>query len=251
MAPCSGRLLQHSTAAWIMAIGDSEHHWWWIFLYSIFTIGKRLSDLINEYIGKSIMSDKKNIIAISGSTRKASSNHNLIKAIAELSSRNFSVSIFEGLTNLPHFNPDLDHENPPKEVADFRKKLREADGILICTPEYAIGVPGTLKNAIDWTVSSMEFSKKPVALITASLSGEKAHQSLLGTLLIIEAKMTMYTQLLIPSIKTKVNEEGIIIHEETLKSVNQLLQSFSELMNNVEDEFLSAPLLINKGVSLD
>lgn len=194
------------------------------------------------------MSGRKNILAISGSTRKASSNLNLLRAIAELSSENFLITIFEGLTNLPHFNPDLDHENPPKEVTDFRKKLKEADGVLICTPEYAVGVPGTLKNAIDWTVSSMEFSNKPVALITASSSGEKAHQSLLGTLLIIEAKMTTHTQLLIPSIKTKVNGEDIIVHEETLKNVKQLIQSFSELVNHIEDKFLSSPILIHKGI---
>ncbi len=117
-------------------------------------------------------------------------------------------------------------------MTDFRKQLRAADGILICTPEYAIGVPGTLKNAIDWTVSSMEFSKKPVALITASLSGEKAHQSLLGTLLIIEAQMTADTELLISFIKTKVNADGKIIDTETLNSVNKLIKSFSEIISN-------------------
>src|SRR5665647_1477007 len=131
------------------------------------------------------MTHKIKIVAISGSTRKASSNLNLIKAIARLTSDAFTINIFEGISDLPHFNPDLDNENVPPQVSGFRRLLREADGILICTPEYAIGVPGTLKNAIDWTVSSMDFSKKPVALITASLSGEKAHKSLLGTLLII------------------------------------------------------------------
>src|SRR5438445_13812511 len=114
------------------------------------------------------MSDKLKILAISGSTRKSSSNLNLINAIANLTADSWSVNTFPGLADIPHFNPDLDNENPPKHVIEFRKQLKEADGILICTPEYAIGVPGTLKNAIDWTVSSMEFSHKPVALITAS-----------------------------------------------------------------------------------
>lgn len=97
----------------------------------------------------------------------------MIKAIAHLTSETFDEKIFEGLFNLPHFNPDLDNENVFELVKDFRRQLREADGVLICTLEYAIGVPGTLKNAIDWTVSKMGFSKKPVALITASLSGKK------------------------------------------------------------------------------
>lgn len=194
------------------------------------------------------MTDKIKILAISGSTRKASSNLNLIKAIADLTSEIFTITIFDGLSELPHFNPDLDNENVSKQVTDFRQQLRRADGILICSPEYAIGVPGTLKNAIDWTVSSMEFSKKPVALITASLSGEKAHNSLLGTLLIIEAKMTEDTQLLISSIKTKVNSECKITNEETLNSINKLTKSLTEIIRYEKEAFLTAPILMNEGI---
>jgi chromate reductase len=176
------------------------------------------------------MTNRIKILAISGSTRKASSNLFLIKAIADLAAEIFTVNIFEGLSDLPHFNPDLDNENVPVQVINFRRQIREADGILICTPEYAFGVPGTLKNAIDWTVSSMEFSNKPVALITASLSGEKAHQSLLGTLLVIEAKMSADTQLLVNFIKTKVSDNHKITDKETLRSVIKLIQSFTEII---------------------
>lgn len=195
------------------------------------------------------MTDKKKILAISGSTRKASSNLNLIKAIAGLTTEVFAITIFEGLTDLPHFNPDMDNENVPHHVVDFRKKIREADGIIICTPEYAIGVPGSLKNAIDWTVSSMEFSTKPVALITASLSGEKAHKSLLGTLLIIESRMTVDTQLLISFVSTKVTRDCKITDSETLKAINKLTKSLEELIINAEDAQLSAPVLMNDGVN--
>jgi NAD(P)H-dependent FMN reductase len=195
------------------------------------------------------MTDKINILAISGSTKKTSSNLNLIKAIADIASEIFTVTIFEGLSQLPHFSPDLDNEKPPLQVTEFRRLLRAANGILICTPEYAIGVPGTLKNAIDWTVSSMEFSQKPVALITASLSGKKAHQSLLGTLLIIESKITADTQLLISFIRTKVNAEGKITDEEALNNVKRLITSFHELLTNKETELLSAPILTNDGVN--
>ncbi len=194
-----------------------------------------------------MMTDKIKIIAISGSTRKNSSNLNLIKAIADLTSETFTISVFEGLSDIPHFNPDLDNENPPEQVISFRRQLREADGIIICTPEYAIGVPGTLKNAIDWTVSSMEFSKKPLALITASLSGEKAHASLLGTLLIIEARMTTDTQLLIQFIKTKVDGNGKITDNETLNSINKLTRSLREIIMDVATKLLSAPILMNEG----
>jgi NAD(P)H-dependent FMN reductase len=199
--------------------------------------------------GTTKMSSKIKIIAISGSTRKASSNLNLINAIAGLAAKTFDVTIFDGLTGLPHFNPDLDNEsNVPQPVVEFRQLLRGADGILICTPEYAMGVPGTLKNAIDWTVSSMEFSQKPVALITASLSGEKAHKSLLDTLLIIEAKMTSDTQLVIPFVKTKVNDACEIIDSATLDSVNELIVSLAEIVTCENNDTLSAPILMNEGV---
>jgi chromate reductase len=173
----------------------------------------------------------KKILAISGSTRAQSSNLNLIKAITALAKGKFELTVFSGLTELLHFNPDLDTENPPASITRFRNTLREFDGFLICTPEYAMGVPGTLKNAIDWTVSSMEFSKKPTALITASSLGHKGHQSLLETLKIIEARVTDETQLVISHIKTKVNMKGEITHEETLQQVRTLVEAFYRELN--------------------
>ncbi len=172
------------------------------------------------------MSSKYKILALCGSTRKNSTNLNLINAIANLAKEKFDFTIFEGLTEIPHFNPDIDTENPPLRVTDFRKKLKDADGILISTPEYAMGVPGTLKNTIDWTVSSMEFSKKPTALITASSLGEKGHASLLETLKVIEADITDETQLLISFAKPKVSQHYEITDSKTFSQVNALLDAF-------------------------
>ncbi len=167
----------------------------------------------------------KKILAISGSTRQSSTNLNLINAIIELSKDAIDIKVFQGLSDIPHFNPDLDNETPPSSVASFRKQLKEADGILICTPEYAMGVPGTLKNAIDWTVSSCEFSHKPVALITASSVGEKGHTSLLETLKIIESNIPDSSQLLISYVQTKVSKDGKITDANTLEQVKELIAS--------------------------
>lgn len=188
--------------------------------------------------------DKIKILAISGSTRAQSSNLDLIKAIADLTVDSFSITIFEGLPALPHFNPDLDldKENAPTAVTSFRQQLQAADGVLICTPEYAIGVPGSLKNAIDWTVSSMNFSQKPVALITASTSGITAHRALLGTLLIIESKITAEMQLVVSSVKTKVSNAGKITDPDTLLHVNKLIQAFTEVIKgNTSPVYLPVP----------
>jgi chromate reductase len=174
--------------------------------------------------------DRNKIIAISGSTRQNSANLNLINAIIDLFSDQLDIRMFEGLSEIPHFNPDIDNDNPPKNVSNFRKQLKEADGILICTPEYAMGVPGTLKNAIDWTVSSMEFSQKPVALITASTQGHKGHWSLMETLKIIESDIPDSSQLLISHVKTKVKNDKII-DADTLNQVKKLIDS---LINTIE-----------------
>lgn len=174
--------------------------------------------------------NKKRILAINGSTRTNSTNLNLIKAFIDLTINDLEVEIFNELAQIPHFNPDLDNTSAPKEVTDLRKKIKDADGVLICTPEYAMGVPGALKNAIDWTVSSAEFSHKPVALITASSIGEKAHASLIETLKIIEANITNDTQLLISFAKTKINTNSVITDNETSEQVKKLITSFIKII---------------------
>jgi chromate reductase len=128
------------------------------------------------------MTVKKNISAISGSTRTISIKLNLIRAVNELSKDIFIIKIFEGFSSIPYYNVDLDNEESPERVVNFHRQLKEADGILIYTPEYAMGVPGTLKKAIDGTVSSCEFTHIPTALIIASSLGQHAHTSLLETL---------------------------------------------------------------------
>jgi NAD(P)H-dependent FMN reductase len=181
------------------------------------------------------MDQKKKVAAICGSTKSNSLNLSLIKAIAELSTPDFEFHIISNIDEIPHFNPDLDNDSPPEPVVNFRKQLKEADAILICTPEYAMGVPGTLKNAIDWTVSSCEFSHKPTALITASSQGMKGHAALLETLRIIEANITDKTQLIISFVKTKVSPEGKIMDDSTKKQVLEVMKNLlaaSSVENN-------------------
>jgi NAD(P)H-dependent FMN reductase len=175
------------------------------------------------------MRDKKKILAICGSTKSSSINLCLIRAIADLTTGIFDVTIFNHIDKIPHFNPGLDNENPPDEVRQFRNLIKEASGVLICTPEYAMGVPGSLKNAIDWTVSTCDFSDKPVVLITASSHGFKGHQALLETLKIIECNITDETQLVIPFVKAKVSYESKITDQKTLDEVNKLIIAFSKL----------------------
>src|SRR5690242_2632218 len=100
------------------------------------------------------------ILGISGSLRRASSNRAVIDAAARVAADGIAVSVYQELEQLPPFNPDLDTEDAPVTVARFREALAAADAILICSPEYAHGVSGVMKNALDWVVSSGEFIDK-------------------------------------------------------------------------------------------
>lgn len=172
----------------------------------------------------------KNILAISGSLRAESTNLKIIKEMAKIAAENLNFTIYRDLSNVPAFNPDLDTDEPPEAVKDLRRRIKEADGVLICTPEYVFGIPGALKNAIDWTVSSGEFSGKPTALITASLGGEKAHESLLLTLKTVEAKIDENTALLVQSARAKVNPEGSIRDAATIEALKLLIESFMQIV---------------------
>ena len=166
------------------------------------------------------------IIAIPGSTRKNSTNHRLINAIKEMSKDIFDIRIYSRISFLPQFNPDENNAKVLEEVDQFRNLLAEADGVIICTPEYAHGVPGSLKNAIDWTVGTSDFSNKPTMLITASTDGKNGHQALLETLRVIEAKDIDNLHLLISFATTKINLDNEITDEKTLAEVKGLILNF-------------------------
>ena len=133
------------------------------------------------------MSTPVHILAISGSLRAASSNTALLRAAARLAPRHVTVTLYAGLAELPPFNPDHD-EAPDPAVTDLRARLRAADGVLISTPEYAHGVPGSLKNLLDWVVGSGELVDKPVALLHASRS-PWALASIRETLSVMSARL--------------------------------------------------------------
>lgn len=174
-----------------------------------------------------------NIVAISGSLRQKSSNTALMNAIIGMAPETMGFTIYDGLNDLPHFNPDIDTEEGPASVEDLRRQLTEADGVLICTPEYGNGVPGVLKNALDWLVSSVVFMNKPTAVVSASptpMGGDKAHASLLLTLRMINAKIV--EGLIIPHINLKLGQEGVITHPATKQELSAVLQELEQACYN-------------------
>ncbi|MBS0471174.1 MAG: NAD(P)H-dependent oxidoreductase [Proteobacteria bacterium] len=123
------------------------------------------------------------LLAISGSLRAVSTNTTLLNAAMRLAPDGMTIALFEGLATLPPFNPDLDVDPLPAAVADWRGRVAAADGLLISSPEYARGIPGSLKNAFDWMVSDTEFAGKPVAFFHAS---ERAVASQAALRLVLE-----------------------------------------------------------------
>ena len=138
------------------------------------------------------------LLAISGSLRARSSNTILLRALMRLAPPDVTIVLEEGLGDLPHFNPDLDVERPHPAVAAFRARLREADAVVISSPEYAHGVPGVLKNALDWVVGSGEFMGKPLSLINASPASTHAFASLAETLGVMMAELVPAASIVAP-----------------------------------------------------
>lgn len=108
------------------------------------------------------------ILAISGSLQAGSSNTTLLRIAQSMALEDIEVVLYASLADLPYFNPDLDRDPAPTPVADLRAQLLAADGVLLASPEYAHGIPGALKNALDWVVGSGELYAKPVAVLSAS-----------------------------------------------------------------------------------
>lgn len=171
-----------------------------------------------------------NIVAISGSLRAASTNTALVRAAAALAPEGMNVTVYDGLGGLPHFSPELDGESVPAAVRDLRGLLAGADGALVCTPEYAFGMPGSLKNALDWLVTSGELWRKPVVALSASpsaLGGEKAHAALLLTLSALEAQIVAEGSLLIPFVTTKVDKSGNVTDAATAQALRASLDALA------------------------
>ncbi len=168
-----------------------------------------------------------NILGISGSLRLNSSNMTILRVLTELAGDDIAIEIYNGIGNLPHFNPEIDQDNVLVPVKDWRDRLKAADAVIFCTPEYAHGVPGVLKNALDWIVSSGEFMHKRTAVISASPSldgGDKANSSLVQTLKVMMADIPIGAILCIPGVSAKLNAQGEI-ESDTEQALRSLLKA--------------------------
>ena len=143
-----------------------------------------------------------------------------------LAPENISITVFNRLGDLPHFNPDLEGFEPPS-VIDFRSQIREADGVLIASPEYAHGITGVLKNGLDWVVGSGEFVFKPVALLNASPRAVHAQEALREVLKTMDARLVDEASLIIPLPNNRITEDGILDHSELASQLSKAIALFA------------------------
>jgi NAD(P)H-dependent FMN reductase len=153
------------------------------------------------------------ITAISGSLRTGSSNTALLQAVAAAMPHGSTMALFDGLAALPAFNPDFDIEGTPDTVMAFRMLIADADAVAISSPEYAHGVVGSLKNALDWLVGSGELYEKPVAILHVSARGEIAQAALRETLTVMTGRIVF---------------EEIVAREEAAEAARRIVEAVQQ-----------------------
>lgn len=177
------------------------------------------------------------ILALSGSLRSGSSNTALLHVAKSLVSKPFEMVIYPSIGDLPHFNPDLDRmgadpNDLPPAVLKFRKAIAHSDALLISTPEYAHGIPGVLKNALDWLVSDTHFAGKPVGLILGSASdGSFAQMALIEVLKTMSARVDPNAVVTLPGAQVKFDANGSLKDQHVkakLQSMLEALITFAE-----------------------
>lgn len=166
------------------------------------------------------------VLAISGSLRQRSLNTALIKSAAHLTPQGMEIEVYEGIGKLPLFNPDLEGFEPPS-VLDFRNQLKRSSGVLISSPEYAHGVTGVLKNALDWVVGSGEFADKPVCLINTSSRSTIAFESLKEILKTMDAKIVNDASMVV-GLPHNITKEEILEHSNIRSQLICSLIAFAD-----------------------
>jgi len=163
------------------------------------------------------------ILAISGSLRATSTNTALLQALPLLARPHTQIVFCDVLSSLPHFNSDLNVEPAPPAVQHFRNQLKASDFVVISTPEYAHGLPGSLKNALDWLVRSGELYEKRVALLNASPRSTFAQASLLEILSTMGVRLVREAFLTVPLLGQTLKAEEIANHPEYAAALRQFL----------------------------
>jgi chromate reductase, NAD(P)H dehydrogenase (quinone) len=177
------------------------------------------------------MSETIKVLAFAGSLRKNSFNKALIRAAIELAPEHMAVEIFD-LEGISPFNEQFE-SNPPQKIKEFKDKIRNADALLIATPEYNYSVPGVLKNAIDCASRPRADSPligKPVAIMSAStgrFGGARAQYHLRQTFVFLDMQPINHPEVMLSDAAHNVDVNGNVTNEQTRQLIGQLLEALA------------------------
>ncbi len=175
------------------------------------------------------------LYALCGSLRKASSNRALLEALHDIAPADITVEICDLIGDLPIFNPDREADDMPASVLALAAKIRAADGLIVSSPEYAHGIPGGLKNALDWLVSRDEIPHKPVMLIHASHRGDDALSALTEVLTTISVRLVDDSFFRINLLgKSPEQRTAILAEPGTQALLSEKLQRFADAIIGFE-----------------
>jgi chromate reductase len=175
------------------------------------------------------MADQVRILGIAGSLRKASYNRGALRAAQQLCPAGATLEVFE-LDGIPGFNQDAER-SPPQEVTELKNRIRAADAILLATPEYNYGIPGVLKNAIDWAsrpYGDNAWDGKPVAIMSAAMSmggGVRAQYQLRQAFVFLNMDAVVQPEVAINQVGERFDEQSNLKDETSKKLIVQLLQN--------------------------
>ncbi len=182
------------------------------------------------------------VLALCGSLRKASLNAALLRAAARIAAPDADIEVADWLGRLPLFNPDLETESP-LAVQALHLAVAHADAILVATPEYAHGVSGTIKNALDWLVSFEPFIHKPVAVINASPRAHHADDALRETLRTMSAGLVGERSFALPLLGAQLDEDAMAASPDVATVVAEALAALrTEIARQAKDDIPVFPL---------
>lgn len=181
------------------------------------------------------------VLAFAGSLREGSYNKAVLRAAKELAPESLGITIF-ALQGIPLYNADVEAKGDPDRVAEFKKAIRKADGLLIATPEYNHGVPGVTKNAVDWAsrpAKNAPLNEKPVGILGASpgMTGSARGQSQLRQAFEFTNSYCMpQPEILVYRAHEKFDDDGNLTDEATRKFLGKYLEALYDWINKFIDE---------------
>lgn len=181
------------------------------------------------------------VAGIVGSLREASLNKGLLQAAVELAPAGMEVNIYTRLGDIPPYNDDVFQKGDPQAVADFKAFISAADAVLISTPEYNYGIPGVLKNAVDWAsrpAGKSVLNRKPAAIMGCSpgLGGTiRAQHALRQSFVFTETYAMLQPEIKVPSAAPLFDSSGTLTDENTRQHIKKFLESFARWISRFKD----------------